>query len=143
MSRGRAHRIRDLDCLVELEGDRWLGVAAYNVEGADCELVLLEAFERRRGTGTNLLEAVVDRARAGGARRLWLITTNDNLDALRFYQRRGFALVAVHPNAIEESRKLKPEISLVGELGIPIRDELELERWLVTTEPGTDTGARA
>jgi hypothetical protein len=58
---------------------------------------------------------------------LWVITTNDNVDALRFYQKKGFKLVAVHRNAIEQSRKLKPEIPSVGKNGIPLRDENELE----------------
>jgi DNA-3-methyladenine glycosylase I len=66
-------------------------------------------------------------ARQSGCRRLWLVTTNDNLNALRFYQKRGFALVAVHRNALEISRKLKPEIPLIGADGIPLRDEIELE----------------
>jgi hypothetical protein len=56
-----------------------------------------------------------------------LVTTNDNLNALRFYQKRGFVLVAVHRNALEVSRKLKPEIPLVGMDSIPLRDEIELE----------------
>ena len=64
---------------------------------------------------------------AAGCRRLWLITTNDNLAALRFYQRRGFELVAVHRRAVAAARRLKPEIPLVGAHGIPIRDEIELE----------------
>jgi ribosomal protein S18 acetylase RimI-like enzyme len=77
-----------------------------------------------------LIEAVVGAARSAGCRRVWLITTNDNLTALAFYQKRGFVLTALHPNAIAESRKLKPEIPLVAENSIPIRDELELELWL-------------
>jgi len=74
-----------------------------------------------------LVAAVKRAAQETGCRRLWLITTNDNLDALRLYQRRGFTLAAVHPNAAAEARRLKPEIPLIGEYGIPIRDELELE----------------
>jgi RimJ/RimL family protein N-acetyltransferase len=66
-------------------------------------------------------------ARQHGCQRVWLITTNDNLNALRFYQKRGFELVAVHRRAIDEARKIKPEIPLIGEYGIPIRDEIELE----------------
>lgn len=58
------------------------------------------------------------------------MTTNDNLDALRFYQRRGWRLVAVHPDPLEESRRLKPSIPTVGLFGIPRRDELELEAGL-------------
>jgi len=54
-------------------------------------------------------------------------TTNDNLNALRFYQKRGFVLAAVYPEAIERARKIKPTISLIGYEGIPLRDEIELE----------------
>ena len=66
-------------------------------------------------------------ATASGCKQLWLITTNDNINALRFYQKRGFMLVAVHRNALELSRKLKPEIPMIGNDGIPLRDEIELE----------------
>jgi hypothetical protein len=59
-----------------------------------------------------------------------LITTNDNTAALRFWQKRGFKLLRVHRNAVEKSRKLKPEIPLTGNDGIPIRDEIELEMML-------------
>ena len=57
----------------------------------------------------------------------WVITINDNLDALRFYQRRGMRLVAVRPGAVDEARRLKPSIPVIGAQGIPIHDELELE----------------
>ena len=73
-----------------------------------------------------LIEQVKDIARSVGCKRLWLITTNDNMHAVRFYQRRGFMLVAVHRNALAVSRKLKPEIPLIGVDGIPLRDEIEL-----------------
>jgi hypothetical protein len=59
---------------------------------------------------------------------LRVTTTNDNLDALRFYQKRGFQIVAVRPGAVDESRRVKPSIPVIGEHGIPIRDEIELER---------------
>jgi RimJ/RimL family protein N-acetyltransferase len=67
---------------------------------------------------------------ASGCERLWLITTNDNTPALRFYQKRGFQLVAIHRNALEHSRRLKPQIPLLGLNGIPLRDEIELEMLL-------------
>ena len=86
---------------------------------------------RRMCAICRLLEAVVERARARACRRVWLITTNDNVDALRFYQRRGFTLVALHRGAMEQSRRLKPSIPEVGAHGIPIRDELELEQRLI------------
>src|SRR5947209_11292795 len=83
----------------------------------------LNARESERRSSNSVREA----AKAKGCRRLWLITTNDNLDALGFYQRRGLRLTALYPNAPEASRKLKPEISMKAANGIPIRDELELE----------------
>jgi hypothetical protein len=59
---------------------------------------------------------------------VWLVTTNDNLVALRFYQRRGFRLSALRPGAVDEARRrLKPAIPDAGAFGIPLRDELELE----------------
>jgi ribosomal protein S18 acetylase RimI-like enzyme len=61
-----------------------------------------------------------------GCVRLWLITTNDNLHALGFYQKSGFRLVALHPDAVAESRRLKPSIPEVGLDTIPLRDEIEL-----------------
>jgi ribosomal protein S18 acetylase RimI-like enzyme len=98
----------------------------YSVEGDSCELVTLDSLAEGAGVGSALLEASVEAARAGGCRRLWLITTNDNLPALRFYQKWGFRLVAVHRDALAESRRLKPSIPLVGREGISLRDELEL-----------------
>jgi GNAT superfamily N-acetyltransferase len=73
------------------------------------------------------MNAVVDEARKQNCERVFLATTNDNLHALRFYQKRGFELVAVHRGAVNESRKIKPGIPLIGNDGIPIRDEIELE----------------
>lgn len=131
ISRGVAHDVERLPCLVAVDGERWLGVAAYRLDGSECELVLLEAFERRRGIGTALLEATAEVARRSSCRRLWLVTTNDNLDALRFYQRRGLRLARVWVDAVTEARRtLKPEIPLLGDHGIEIRDEIELEALL-------------
>ena len=87
------------------------------------------------GIGTALIDAVRSVAVANKIRRLWLITTNDNIEALRFYQRRGFSLVTIHRNALEESRKLKAEIPAIGSNGIPLRDELELEMLLQPAVP--------
>jgi hypothetical protein len=80
--------------------------------------------------GSALLDAAAATARAEGCARLRLITTNDNLDALRFYQRRGFRLVALRPGAVDVARVLKPQIPRTGDFGIAVRDELELEREL-------------
>jgi ribosomal protein S18 acetylase RimI-like enzyme len=128
VSRGRVHEATELPGLVAERDGRVVGAATYDVRGDECELVTLDAFEERIGAGTSLIEAVDAEARRQGCRRLWLITTNDNLPALRFYQRRGFTLAALHAGALAESRRLKPEIPEIGLDGIPLRDELELER---------------
>ncbi len=113
--------------VAETDG-RLLGVLTWIVAGDSLEVLNLHAAERWTGVGTALLGAVRRVAEAGGCRRLWLITTNDNTDALRFYQRRGFRLARVHPGAVDRARvTLKPWIPELGEHGIPIRDELELE----------------
>ena len=74
-----------------------------------------------------LLNEISRLARTAGCRRIWLITTNDNLPALGFYQRRGMRLIAVYPDALADARKLKPTIPMRGLAGIPLLDELELE----------------
>ena len=94
-----------------------------------CEILTLHAGDQWHGAGTALIGAAGQLARRQGCARLSVITTNDNVDALRFYQRRGFCLVAVHRGAVDRSRaSLKPEIPAVGAYGIPLRDEIELER---------------
>ncbi len=115
-------------CPALIAGDRD-GLLHYRVLGNDvCEIVTLEAFRTGRGIGTVLVETLAARARAEGRKRLLVVTTNDNLDALRFYQARGFRLHALRPGAIEAARRLKPEIAPTGNYGLPIRDELELIR---------------
>ncbi|HET8627512.1 MAG TPA: GNAT family N-acetyltransferase [Thermomicrobiales bacterium] len=127
---GRTLRLDRLTALLAWAGAARVGAATYVVEGDDCELVSLNAVAAGRGVGTALLAAVEAAARAAGCRRVRLITTNDNLDALGFYQRRGYRLVALRPGAVDEARHLKPTIPAVGEHGIPLHDELELAKML-------------
>jgi GNAT superfamily N-acetyltransferase len=127
VSRGQQHDAARLPGFVAVQGEAPVGLATYHIVGDDCELVSINSTVAGAGIGTVLIAAVRDVAAAAGCRRVWLITTNDNLDALRFYQRRGFVLVAVHRDAVTEARRLKPQISLIGDHGIPIRDEIELE----------------
>lgn len=108
------------------DGER-AGLATYGLEGGECEVITLNSLVPGRGVGRTLLEAVVTEARAAACWRVWLVTTNDNLPALRFYQRLGWDLAALHAGAVDEARRLKPEIPATGLDGIPIRHELELE----------------
>ena len=80
-----------------------------------------------QGIGSKLIVQAIEEARARGCKRLFLITTNDNLNALGFYQRRGFEIASIYRGAVNESRKTKPGIPLVGYNNIPLRDEIELE----------------
>jgi ribosomal protein S18 acetylase RimI-like enzyme len=110
--------------IAERDDGSLAGMLTYVVDGDSCEILTLHVAEQWTGVGTALIAAVERKAR-----RLWLLTTNDNVDALRFYQRRGFRLARLRPGAVDESRAtLKPEIPEIGEYGIPIRDELILEK---------------
>ena len=108
------------------------GLVGWRLEddGRVAEITVLAVREdaRRRGVGRALLDTAVEALRATGVQRAWLVTTNDNLPALGLYQRAGWRLSVLRPGAVDAARlTLKPGIALVGEGGIPIRDELELE----------------
>ena len=130
VSRGVVYYPQDLPGFEAMYDGEKVGLVTYNVTGVSCEIVTINSIRPFSGIGTALIEAVRDIALKLGCKRLWLITTNDNINALRFYQKRGFVLVTIHKNALELSRKLKPEISLIGDHGIPLRDEIELEMML-------------
>lgn len=126
--RGELVSALDHPAVLARRGTELLGVATYVIGDGECELLTLHADTRFGGTGTALLSAVQDLARRASCTRLWVVTTNDNVDALRFYQRRGFRLAAIHPGAVTRIRQsLKPEIPATGSHGIELRDELELE----------------
>jgi GNAT superfamily N-acetyltransferase len=111
---------------VDANGDA-VGLLTLRKDETGWEVLSLDSLRENQGIGSALLETLRQAALQAGCRRLWLITTNDNLHALRFYQGRGYRLVAVHRGAVDQARKLKPQIPLISEDGIPIRDELELE----------------
>ncbi len=106
---------------------RRAGLLTYRLEPDAIELSSLIAEPRGTGAGSALVSELRAAATAAGRPRIWVVTTNDNLDALGFYQRRGFAIIAVRPGAVDRARaELKPTIGRIGEHGIPIRDEIEL-----------------
>jgi ribosomal protein S18 acetylase RimI-like enzyme len=116
--------------VAELPDGHKLGLVTYEVIGDQCEIITLDAFEKFHGIGTALTKKVRYTVASKGCERLWLIAINDNIDAIRFYQKRGFSIAAVHVNALELSRKLKPSIPQYGQHNIPMRDEIEFEMWL-------------
>ncbi|MDQ7825939.1 MAG: GNAT family N-acetyltransferase [Candidatus Eremiobacteraeota bacterium] len=130
IARGIIYYPHQLPGLVALYDQQRVGLLTYHIEGGSCEIVTLNSTKSSMGMGTALIEAVKASARQEGCKRLWLVTSNDNLNALRFYQKRGFELVAVHRNGITHMRTLKPMIPLRGADQIPLRDEIELEMLL-------------
>lgn len=127
---GVVYEPAELDGFIAMEGKEPVGLATYQIERNACEIVTIDALVEGRGVGSSLVEAVHERAHRAGCARLWLVTTNDNERALLFFDKLGFRVVAVREGAVSESRKLKPSIPLIGRGGVPITDEIELERRL-------------
>ncbi|RLP90090.1 GNAT family N-acetyltransferase [Micromonospora sp. BL4] len=134
--------LRTLPTLAAVDGaGAVVGALAHRVDAEGLEVVSVVAAVSGGGVGTALLSAATATAAAAGLTRVWLITSNDNLRALRFYQRRGMRLVRVDRGAVDRARLLKPEIPLVGEDGIPLHDEVVLE--LLTGVQGQPAGRSA
>jgi GNAT superfamily N-acetyltransferase len=131
VTRGRMHLAHTYPGFVAWSGLRIVGLLTYEVRGGRCEVTTLDALRKGQGVGTRLLAATERRARSLGCGEIWLITTNDNLRALRFYQRHGMRIRRIHENALARSRQLKPSIPRRGLDGIPLRDEIELYKPLI------------
>ncbi|MFG0305907.1 MAG: GNAT family N-acetyltransferase [Phycisphaerales bacterium JB040] len=127
VSRGRLHHADRLPGFAAFRGDEEVGLITYHIEGDECEIVTHNSMDGEGGIGSCLLAEVRTLARSEECRRLWLVTTNDNTPAMRFYQRREFEMVALHRDAIQGYRTLKPEIPSVGLDGIRIKHEIEME----------------
>ena len=123
VAHGEVFEPATLEGFVAEDGGVRAGLLTYRADDDACEVVTIDAFEARRGIGSALMDAILSL----GHRRVWLITTNDNVPAQRFYERLGFRLVLVREGELRRSRGLKPEIPHVGIGGVPIRDELEYE----------------
>lgn len=127
VSRGKIYDGSGLPGFIAYIDQEPVGLCTYQIVHNQCEIISLNSLKENLGIGSTLITEVIKVARRDKCKRVWLITTNDNLQALGFYQKRGFVLVHIHPDAIKKSRQLKPEIPLRGQNDIPIRDELELE----------------
>ena len=128
VSRGKVHKIEEFNggYIAERRNQK-VGLITYKINNKELEVTGLISKDEKKGIGTALVNSVITLAKQKGIKRVCLVTTNDNLNALGFWQKRGFKLVRVYPNAMEVTRRLKPSIPLVGENNIPLRDELELE----------------
>jgi GNAT superfamily N-acetyltransferase len=124
------HLIEDASLLdgfaAEIDG-RPVGCALFNDVDGDVELVALVSTYRGAGVGTGLLESAVERGKREGWTRLWLVTSNDNIDAIRMYQRAGWDWTEFRRDSITKARALKPEIPEIGNHGIPVRHEIHFE----------------
>lgn len=127
VSRGRKHTPWAHPGFICIHQGQIVGLITYQIFDCEMEITLLDSRIRNRGNGTNMLEKIIAEAQNQECNRVWCICTNDNLKAMGFYQKRGLDMVKLHYNAMETSRKLKPEIPLTGAGGLPIKHEIEFE----------------
>jgi GNAT superfamily N-acetyltransferase len=130
VTKGRPHKLTDLMAVIAWNDDTRVGAATFAVGRNFCELISANAMEVRKGIGTALLRAVEAEAQAMGCQRIRLTITNDNLTALRFYQKQGYCLTKLYPGGAHASRRPLTAPPEIGRNGIPIRDELEMEKEL-------------
>ena len=136
MVRGEQVDMSRLPGIFVEEQSQITALLTYRIQGERCEIISLDSVIGGRGVGTALIEAAAAIAQKAGCRT----TTNDNLNALRFYQKRGFVLAALYPGSVERARRQKPQIPEVGEFGIPLNTEIELERMIARqAEPAPDS----
>lgn len=132
VSRGKIHYLRDLSGFAAIDDEGYvLGLILYHVHKDECEIVTMNSYRENTGIGSQLIELVKDRMKQNPIKRLWLITTNDNVKAIRYYQKRGFDMKCIHYNAVNEARLLKPSIPKIGIDGISIQDEIEFEMYFI------------
>lgn len=127
VSKSQIHYINDLESFIFLKQNNIIGLLTFYIKNDEMEIVSLDSFEENIGIGTLLINEAINFYKQNSLKRLWLITTNDNLKALKFYQKRNFNIAALHFNAIEKSRQIKPSIPKYGYDNIPILHEIELE----------------
>lgn len=127
VSKGHQHFVENLEAVLVLDDYKIVGVLTFNLTNNEVEIVSLDSFDERKGIGVQLLDFALNHFKNLNLDRIWLITSNDNCHAMRFYQKRGWKMVNIHLNAIENARKIKPEIPLIGYDGIPILHEIEFE----------------
>jgi len=127
VAKGRVYKPEVLEGFIAHSGSKKLGLVTYKVSGDELGIISFNSFLKNKGVGTALMKKVIKLARKKALRRIWVSTTNDNLEALKFYQKRGFRIKRVYPDAMDKVRKLKPSIPKIGDNGISLRDEIELE----------------
>jgi ribosomal protein S18 acetylase RimI-like enzyme len=122
----RKYDVLECPAFLVWDGGEAVGQASYAIEGEwnAVVLVMLNILpdHQRRGGGWMLLDAVRGEAVRRGLRRLLVVTSNDDLPALAFYQRYGFCITGILPGRIAADHGGE----LPGLAGIPVRDEIRL-----------------
>ena len=105
------------------------GALAYRLltDGLLILALATDAMWQRSGVGGHLVAEAESLPRARGLARVLVSTTNDNLPALYFYQRRDYHITEVVSGGLLAHIK---EGGSVGFGGIPLRDEIRMERRL-------------
>ena len=119
-----------LDGFLLQEDSKIIGLVTYKFYENICEIISLDSKKENIGIGSALLKKAEKVATDNDCKKMRLITTNDNMRALQFYQKRGYCLTKLYPNAMDEVRKIKPSVPELGDNDIPLRDEIELEKIL-------------
>jgi N-acetylglutamate synthase-like GNAT family acetyltransferase len=127
---GEIFDLQDEEGFIAYDEDTVIGLITYRITGHTCEILSLNSNIEKHGLGTSLIEKVRECAHLNKCDLLRVITTNDNLRAFEFFQKRGFRLVKLYINAMDYVRKLKPDVPLNGENNIPLNDELEFEMYI-------------
>ncbi|MCU0664655.1 MAG: GNAT family N-acetyltransferase [Myxococcota bacterium] len=125
----------DVQGIVALdEAGAIVGLLTVYAEQAQAEIVSLDSFVESQGVGTALLEKAETALAVLGIDKVRLVTTNDNLRALRFFLRHGYRLLSVHLDAVAKMRMIKPSVGRTGKNGLPLLDMWELQKTLVHTQ---------
>ncbi|NMM62550.1 GNAT family N-acetyltransferase [Clostridium sp. P21] len=125
--RGKIVDMTTLDGFVIFENEAIIALVTYEIKDNECEIMSLDSLKEKQGIGTILVNKVKEIAVKAKCTKIKLITTNDNINAIAFYQKRGFDMMRIYRNALDIDRKIKPSIPMIGEFNIPLKHEIEFE----------------
>lgn len=127
MIRGKEVDMTQTEGFYVKEQEDIIGLITYLVSDDVLEVTSLNSLRENQGIGSKLVDAVIREAKDRKLKKILVVTTNDNINAIKFYQKRGFDMARLYHNALDISRKIKPEIPLIGDHSIPLRHEIEFE----------------
>ena len=123
---GTTFKVSELPAYVAKKEDKIVGFVSFAELHDDLIVVALGIIPEYQGVGVGrrLVASAEKEARRLKKKRMLVSTSNDDLPALAFYQRLGFQIYEVKPNAVAE----KHGKVLKGIGNLPIRDELRLQK---------------